>query len=53
MKIKIEIDVPDNSNGTKCKECPFRTDARICTWAEKRCNKVDFSEMAIKEREIK
>lgn len=51
MKIRIEIDVPDNSNGTRCKECPFRTDARLCTWAEKRCNKVDFTEMEIKEYE--
>ena len=51
MKIRIEIDVPDNSNGTKCIECPFKSNARLCSWAERKCYKVDFSEMEVKELE--
>lgn len=51
MKIRIEIDVPDNRTGTQCTECPFKSDSRLCMWAEKRCNKVDFTEMVIKEIE--
>ena len=53
MKIRIEIDVPDNSSGTKCKECPFGTDDNLCMWAGKRCDKVDFTKMKVKEYESK
>lgn len=53
MKIWIEIDVPESANGTQCMECPFKSNSRLCMWAEKRCDKVDFSEMAIKEKVIK
>lgn len=51
MKIKIEIDVPEYVGGTDCSECSFSINSPICALIGKRCSKVDFSKMEIKELE--
>ena len=51
MKIMIEIDVPEYTEGTHCADCPIEKYSRLCVHGLKYCKEYDLSRIEVKELE--